>query len=139
MEHQNNINSNRKTVGRDIKGGYNVPDGYFDQLKANVMASVGQKQEKVSWKTTTKSVLGFAAGFAAMVLFAVGVVKLTPTDKKLTFDTDLDQFMLYSAVSEDDIIDIVIDINEGENQSDKQSFNQAVDEYITLYGAVDTF
>lgn len=146
--------SDKPILKRDIKGGYDLPDGYFADLKANVMAQVGQDQQK-SWSATLKSLLGFVAGFAVMVLFAVGIVNLTPEQKLDKAENELaevENFMIYSDLFEDDVVEMVYQ-QEMQTQSEVQSetqivedtpesidneqFNEAVDEYVNALGGLE--
>lgn len=142
-----NTNKNPKNgFSKNIKGGYDLPDAYFAEMKANVMVKIGQS-EVVGWRQTWKSVFGFAAGFAVMVLFAVGVVNLTPkeiiekTQNGTAYNENdelaMEQFMIVESLSEDDVLDYIFEIND--NTSDKKIAASIAYEYVELYGGIDNF
>lgn len=146
LPENNKINNPNNGFAKDIKGGYDLPDGYFSDMKANVMAKIGQS-EVVGWRQTWKSVFGFVAGFAVMVLFAVGVVNLTPKEaleksQNVTANAEveeqtMDQFIIVSSVSEDDVLDYIFETND--NTSDEKISASLAYEYVDLYGGIDNF
>lgn len=147
MKTDNMHNPKSKLTSKEnIQGGYELPPHYFEDLKANVMASVGQS-EMVNWKSSLRSAAGFVAGFAAMVLLALGIVQLTPDsalkgenmqtaeNKEVVSSENLDNFMFITSVSEDDVLDYIFERDQ--NSSDEKLSAAVVDEYVSLYGGVD--
>lgn len=78
----NNKLSEMKEQQSIKSSGYRVPEGYFDQMRAQMMSQVAdleaaRTKEAKTVRPAWRSAVAFAASFAAMVVLAIGGYYLT--------------------------------------------------------------
>lgn len=132
MTHQDQHN-------RDPRGGYRVPDGYFNDLNHLIVEKAQMPAADNSWSGALRRMIGFAGGFAFMVALAVGAFYLISDGNpesvtQLTSQqNNLYDFTQMYNVSEDDILEYYLYPTDS-SELNNQQFAQAVDEYIQIYG-----
>lgn len=118
--------------------GYKVPEGYFDGLKGDIMATSRTMQaqvlsdEKPTVRVQLRSALTFAASFAAMVVIAITGYYFTghkASEKELA--QNIDEITMLYGVDEYDIIELNIE------QTDSPMLAEASVEYLEVFGFPD--
>lgn len=99
---------------KSINDGFVVPDGYFADLQHDVIAKLTQQQGEApnnTWRSAFIRTAGFAAGFAAMVTLAIGLLNLTSQNNVTPLDNneyiaELHEDLIYS-MTQDDVLEVI--------------------------------
>ncbi len=127
---------------------YRVPDGYFSDLRSNILSKAAQtnavtfpkQRGAFSW-LQVRGLVGVAASFAVLVLLAsVGfyytAYRAHNREKVYAMAAGEDALLGYTIYSED--IDELLweeEVLARDPEGAERRFDQAVDEYLALYGS----
>lgn len=136
-------NSTNKDDDLRRRNPYRVPDGYFSDLRNNLMARAAE-QEAVQntpkgWWRKLKGAAGFAAAFSFMVLFALVGFYFTgyqaqQRENELASVDMLGGYTLYSHDIETLIYELDLLSDDQAIAEAQQGFEDAVSEYLQTFG-----
>lgn len=98
-----------KNVQSPKQSGYRVPEGYFDQMRAQVMGRVSQMEQRGQMvRPAWRSAVAFAASFVGLVVLAVGGYYLTGYSSRQTelAAAQEEEVMLFYELEEEEFYDI---------------------------------
>ncbi|MFI3287754.1 MAG: hypothetical protein R3Y61_04670 [Rikenellaceae bacterium] len=140
----------------DTRNPYKTPEGYFESLNARILRdTIGAQpsvevtsKEPLSYRTetrglkfrrTVRSMTGFAAGFAVMVMLAWGGFYLMTSSHSLNteelYSTDAYLSDVLYGIGSDEFIDAAY--GEEEELVNDEYYQEAVAEFIGLYSSMD--
>ena len=122
-------------------GGYKVPDGYFEQMRAQVMGQVRELEAERAAAAARKvpawrSAAAFAASFAALVVLAVGGFYLTgyQAQKQEVAAAAADQAMWLYEVEEIDLYEL----DAAKQEPAKAVLAEAAIDYLETFGSLSS-
>ncbi len=128
-------NSENKTPNH----GFVAPQGYFEDLSHHIITLATQSQGQEpdnSWKSAIFRTAKLAAGFAAMVVLAITVVKLVPTQNIDQIQDNsfaqIEELELLESLSTDDLLDVIWSQEEDANQ--QNILTDEIDDYMEIMG-----
>ena len=122
-------------IRKDVRAGYRVPDGYFEEFSAR-MATMVAKQQPVR-RPMWKPLFLTAASVAAVLVLAFGIFNFFPkTGDDIISELPLEEiFVGYFGATESEVVDYyLVDDSQPESISDED-----VLEYLSNSGMVNLY
>ena len=118
-----------KTSAELKKMPFTVPEGYFDQLRKDVMQSPKPKQVRITFWNRLMPYVAVAAMF--IFILVLGKIFVKPQQQETDELTAFEDYMVFS----DDITDIAIHNMQHEQYAENEIDEEDIIEYLIYIGA----